>query len=225
MQVEKKIMFQFQITPESIIWAVCEIRKPVDDLLGLLQKKEFYLPCLSQITSEKRKKEWLTVRVLLKEILGEEKEILYTSSGKPYFSDNSYQISISHTKGFVAVALHPEMKIGIDIEQISPRIHKIRSRFMNEKEEANLNKEHEEIHLLLHWSAKESMFKILDEQDVDFKTCLHINSFNPVLNSLSCFSAYETKTEKQHVFSGHYLVNANYVLTIIIPVSVMNLPA
>jgi len=207
-------MRQLQTTPESIIWAVCEIHKPVDDLLGLLQRKELYLPYLSRIRSENRKKEWLTVRVLLKEMLGEEKEILYTATGKPYLSDHSYQISISHTKGFVAIALHPEMKTGIDIEHISSRVRKIRSRFMNEKEEANLDKEHEEIHLLLHWSAKESMFKILDEPDIDFKTSLHINPFNPVLNHLSCFSAYETKTGKNQIFSGFYLVNVNYVLTI-----------
>ena len=208
-------MFQLQTTPESIIWTVREIREPVDDLLSSLQKKELYLPYLSQITSENRKKEWLTIRVLLKEILGEEKEILYTSTGKPYLSDDSYQISISHTKGFVALALHPQMKIGIDIEHISPRIHKIRSRFMNEKEETNLDKEHEEIHLLLHWSAKESMFKILDEQNIDFKTDLHVNPFNLVLNELSPFSAHERKTEKQHIFSGYYLANVNYVLTVV----------
>ncbi|MDR0232414.1 MAG: 4'-phosphopantetheinyl transferase superfamily protein [Dysgonamonadaceae bacterium] len=208
-------MFRLQTTPESIIWAVREIRESVDDLLNLLQKKELYLPYLSQITSESRKKEWLTVRVLLREMLGEEKEILYTSSGKPYLSDNTYQISISHTKGFVAVSLHPEMKIGIDIEHISPRIHKIRSRFMNENEEMNLNKEHEETHLLLHWSAKESIFKMLGEQDVDFKTDLHINPFHPVLNDLSRFSAYETKTEQQHRFAGYYLANSLYVLTVV----------
>jgi len=206
-------MFQSQITAESIIWAVREIHEPVDELMAMLEKKDLYLPYLEKISSESRKREWLTVRVLLKEMLSEEKEILYTSTGKPYLSDNSYQISISHTKGFVAVALHPKMKVGIDIEHISQRIHKIRSRFMNAKEEANLDKAHEEIHLLLHWSAKESMFKLLEKQDVDFKTDLHINPFNPVLNNLSRFSAYETKTEKQQVFSGYYLANACYVLT------------
>jgi len=208
-------MFQFQTTQESIIWAVREICEPVEDLMAVLEKKDLYLPYLEQISSENRKKEWLTVRVLLKEVLGEEKEILYTSTGKPYLSDNAYQISISHTKGFVAVALHPEIKVGIDIEYISSRIHKIRSRFMNEKEEANLDKAHEEIHLLLHWSAKESMFKILEKEDVDFKACLHINPFNPVFNRLSSFSAYETKTEKQHQFRVYYLVKDNYVLTVV----------
>ena len=59
------------------------------------------------------------------------------------------------------------------------------------------------------------MFKILEEEDVDFKTCLQINPFNPVLNKLSPFSAYETKTEKQHEFRGYYLIKDNYVLTII----------
>ncbi len=203
------------IKSESIIWAVREIHESLGNLFELLQKKELYLPYLSQITSENRKREWLTVRVLLKEMLGEEKEILYTSTGKPYLSDNSYQISISHTKGLVAIALHSKMKVGIDIEHISPRIHKIRSRFMNEKENEQLNKEHEEIHLLLHWSAKESMFKILEEQDVDFKSCLHINPFNLMFNSLSRFSAYETKTDKQQKLGGNYLVKDNYVLTMV----------
>ena len=206
-------MFQSHTTVESIIWAVREIRESVDELMAMLEKKDLYFPHLKQISSESRKREWLTVRVLLKEMLDEEKKILYTSTGKPYLSDNSYQISISHTKGFVAVALHPEMKVGIDIEHISQRIQKIRSRFMNKKEEANLDKEHEEMHLLLHWSAKESIFKLLEEQDVDFETYLHINPFNPVLNNLSRFSAYETKTEKQQVFSGYYLANSCYVLT------------
>ncbi len=104
------------IKSESIIWAVREIHESLGNLFELLQKKELYLPYLSQITSENRKREWLTVRVLLKEMLGEEKEILYTSTGKPYLSDNSYQISISHTKGLVAIALHSKMKVGIDIE-------------------------------------------------------------------------------------------------------------
>ena len=208
-------MFQPQTTPESIVWAVREIREPVDQLMAMLEKKDLYLPYLKQISSESRKKEWLTVRILLKEMLGEEKKILYTPTGKPYLSDNSYQISISHTKGFVAVALHPKMKIGIDIEHISPRIHKIRSRFMSKKEESNLDKTHKEAHLLLHWSAKESMFKILEKEDVDFKTCLHVNPFNPVLNRLSSFFAYETKTSKQQQFRGYYLVRNNFVLTIV----------
>ncbi len=210
-------MHSYQTSIEQIIWSVREIHEPVEELLNMLEKKYLYLKHIEKTTSESRKKEWLTVRALLKEMLGDEKEILYTETGKPYLSDNSYQISISHTKGFVAIALHPKKSIGIDIEHISPRIQKIRSRFMNERENTNLDKTQEEIHLLLHWSAKESMFKILGEQDVDFQKCLHINPFNPVLNHLSSFSAYETKTEKSHSFCGYYLANSDYVLTIVYP--------
>ena len=208
-------MHQSQTTPESIIWSVREIRGTVEELLENLDNKKLYIPYLEKISSESRKKEWLSVRVLLKEMLREEKEILYTATGKPYLSDNSFQISISHTKGFVAVALHPQQSVGIDIEYISPRIHKIRSRFINDEEEANLDKENEEIHLLLHWSAKESLFKILGKQDVDFKTCLHVSPFKPIRNELSQFSAFETTTEQKVSFSGYYIANSQYVLTIL----------
>ena len=204
-----------QTTITSVTWAVREIRESVDELLDMLKKKDLYSPYLEKISSEHRKKEWLTVRVLLKNMLGEEKEILYTETGKPYLSDNSFQISISHTKGFVAVALHPKKSVGIDIEYISPRIYNIRSRFMNEKEESGLDKNQEQIHLLLHWSAKESVFKALEEQEVDFRESFHINPFSPVLNTITPFSAYETKTDKQHHFSGYYLANSHYVLTMV----------
>ena len=198
---------------KSVSWAVREIRESVDELLEKLEKKELYLPHLEKITSEHRKKEWLSVRILLKEILGEEKTISYTSSGKPYLSDNSYQISISHTKGYVAVILHPQLSVGIDIEYISPRVQKIRSRFMSDEEELHLDKTLEEVHLLLHWSAKESLFKILGEENVDFKTELHISPFKPVVNQLAEFSAYETKSKKRGQYDFQYLVTKEYVLT------------
>lgn len=200
-------------SPASSLWYVCNIHESIDELLHKLDKKELYIPHLKKISSENRQKEWLTVRTLLKDILKEEKEICYTESGKPYLSDNSYQISISHTKGFVAIALHPSFNVGIDIEHISPRVRKIRNRFINNIEESNIDKSQEDIHLLLHWSAKETLFKILGEEGVDFKDDLHISGFTPVFNQLSMFSARETKTNKQQLFDIHYLVTSDYVLT------------
>mgnify|MGYP000016543064 CR=1 FL=1 len=62
--------------------------------------------------------EWLAVRVLLYTLSGEEKEIAYHPSGKPYLADASASLSISHTKGYVAVVLGlPGREVGIDIEQ------------------------------------------------------------------------------------------------------------
>jgi phosphopantetheinyl transferase len=165
---------------------------------------------------EHRRCEWLSVRVLLKQLLGEEKEIRYDSSGKPYLADHFYYISISHTKGYIALILDRENEVAIDIEYISDRVNKIRARFMSEKEENNLSLQNPQIHLLLHWSAKESLFKILNENNVEFKTQLQIHPFEPKINEWDSFTASETRTGKQHVFTVKYFVHPDYVITCVI---------
>ena len=67
-----------------------------EQLLASLEHKDWYREKLA-VFSEKRKHEWLSVRVLLKALCGEEKEIAYYSSGRPYLKDGSRYISISHT--------------------------------------------------------------------------------------------------------------------------------
>ena len=196
-----------------MLWAVRPIDESSETLLNKLEKKAWYLPFLKQLATETRKQEWLSVRVLLKELLNEEKEIIYLSSGRPVLADGSYHLSVSHTKGFVAVALHPRQAVGVDIEYRSPRIKKIRSKFLNEAEERNLCLEQEEAHLLLHWSAKESLFKALGEENVDFREHLCVHSFLPVSDSLSSFTASETRTPFRHTLSVEYLVTEDYVLT------------
>ena len=83
-----------------------------------------------RFSAEKRKQEWLAVRVLLKELCGEEKGIAYLPSGKPYLEDGSAFVSFSHTSGYVAVALHPSAEVGVDIEQYGTRVQRVASRFI-----------------------------------------------------------------------------------------------
>ena len=199
---------------QSII-GIVPIGQDSESLLNQLAHKEWYLPFLEKM-SEHRRCEWLSVRILLKKLTGTEKEIRYHASGKPYLADQSYHIGISHTKGYVAVILSKEKEVAVDIEHISPRVEKIKERFISEEEERNLSKENELHHLLLHWSAKESLFKILDEENIEFKTQLHINPFEPEINTLAEFPACETRTAKQQKFVINYMITDNYVLTCIV---------
>jgi phosphopantetheinyl transferase len=191
---------------------IASISETPEELLAQLEHKDWYLPALEKM-SEYRQREWLSVRVLLKKTAGEEKQILYTEAGKPYLADKSYHISISHTKGYVAIALDDAHPVAIDIEHLSPRVEKIRTRFMSETEEKQLSKTHPVIHLLLHWSAKETLFKLIDENDIEFKSQLHIRPFEPVIGEWADFTAYETRTEKNQSFVIHYLVTEEYVVT------------
>ena len=45
---------------------------------------------LNRFVSERRKMEWLSVRVLLYSMLQEDKEIGYSPEGKPYLTDHSF---------------------------------------------------------------------------------------------------------------------------------------
>ena len=78
--------------------------------------------------------EWLSIRVILQILTNDNKTVKHTSQGQPYLSDNSYQISISHSRDYAVVLLHKHKKVGVDIENYSNRILKIEKRFISSDE-------------------------------------------------------------------------------------------
>jgi 4'-phosphopantetheinyl transferase EntD len=201
---------------ENSIIGLLAVEADSETFLDRLEQKELYRPFIDRM-SEHRKCEWLAVRFLIKEMLGEEKEIRYKKNGMPYLADCSFFISISHTKGFVAVILNREHEVAIDIEKISPRVLNVAQRFMNEDETTGAPSSDDIIYLLLHWSAKEAVFKRLhDEAGLDFRKDVKITPFRPVGGEWGIFEAAETKTAGQQVFTVHYLVTENIVLTAIV---------
>ena len=108
------------IDGEGLIGVRKIIGKP-EDLLNLLPEKqqieaEKYI---SKIRSERRIVEWLTTRVLLFELMGEDKIIGNRLDGKQFLMEDSRKISISHTKDYAAILLHKHYSVGIDVETIS----------------------------------------------------------------------------------------------------------
>ena len=199
---------------EQMCWGVWKVEESADQLLAMLSQKAWYTSALSQFKLEARKCEWLAVRVLLKHLLQEEKEICYAPSGAPKLMDGSMQISLSHTKGYVAVQVtRQQQQAGIDIEYIAPRIQKIQARIMSETELSHLSVQQPIVHALLHWSAKETLFKALLTPDVDFRAHLHIHPFEPM--AAGVFGADETRTALHHAFEIGYKVTDLYVLTYI----------
>lgn len=82
-------------------WAVWKMEESLDTLFSLLPDTR-RVSCeqeMQRFTSDRRKLEWLSVRVLLYSMLQEDKEIGYSSEGKPHLTDNSSFISISAYKG------------------------------------------------------------------------------------------------------------------------------
>lgn len=182
-----------------------------EELLALFHNLSLYQEGLSRFNSPKRRIEWLAVRALLKELIGEEKHISYQPSGKPRLTDGSAYISFSHTAGYVAVAIHPHTEVGIDIEQYGKRVQRVAHKFIRPDEQPTIKKNHDIYSLLLHWSAKETMFKLMDEEGVDFISHLQIMPF--MLEQKGTFEAREYRSQESRKFIIHYDTHTDYVLT------------
>ncbi|MCD7916791.1 MAG: 4'-phosphopantetheinyl transferase superfamily protein [Tannerellaceae bacterium] len=192
------------------VWGVWKLNETIEELCRMLRHKSWYEAFLAGTSPDKRKKEWLACRVLLRELVGEEWRVDYRSTGAPYLPESPLQVSFSHTKGYVAVIVG-KTPVAIDIEFQSQRILKIRSKFMHPDEEAALDSSHETEHLLLHWCAKETLFKLIGREEVDFRDHLHILPFP--YHPSGHFSARETRTPEQNKFRISYISTPDFVLT------------
>lgn len=127
--------------------------------------------------AERRRYEVLTERLLLHKLFCQDSEKVlsatkkhhccvvlgHNTNGSPRLS-NGYNISISHTKGCVAVIVSPCQRVSIDVEYISERVNRITSKFIRDDEEAPTL-----LHKLLHWCAKETIYKLYSADDLGLK--------------------------------------------------------
>jgi phosphopantetheinyl transferase len=167
---------------ELIIWRMDET---LEEMMELTE--HHYDHELAEISNPTRKKERITSRFLLETLVGRKVEIKYEESGKPICSGINF--SISHTKNYVAVIVGKEpvgensvsvegnlvsvgenfAQVGVDIEYKNDRIFRVTEKFMHPEELKILSEcTEKQKFALLCWCAKETAYKILDENGVDF---------------------------------------------------------
>ena len=101
---------------------------------------------------------------LVREKLGENVRVLHQADGSPILAGSNLNVSISHSHHFVALAVHPSLRIGIDIEE--PRMEQLRrviAKFLSEKEVPLWDDR-----LLAAWTCKEAVFKAAGVQGLGF---------------------------------------------------------
>lgn len=199
-----------QTVEREAILALWEITESVDDLLDLLDLDPFIIEQVFSFTSEKRQLEYLAVRAMLKTVLGEKKVIAYELNGKPYLCDHSYQISITHTGKYVAILLHPTCRLGVDVERMSDKLVRVQSKFLSEQERHSVDSVSPKIHLALLWSAKETLYKMMQQTEVDFIKHLAIKPFQPYQKGV--MEATECRTAAAETFELSYQIFPEFVL-------------
>ena len=159
-----------------------------------------------------RRIEWLAVRRLMHQ-LGIASPIAYLPSGKPYLKDDKRHITISHTRGYAAVAISETNPIGLDIEQRTDKVYRVQHKFLSPEEKSLLPSEKKNVEaLLIIWTAKEAMFKLVDKEGIDFAEHFHLDPFT-VAPAGEC-TARETFTPEHRTFSLRYWVLPEFVMSL-----------
>lgn len=196
-------------------WAVWKVEESIEQLIALSMYPDKMQQAISVMMLEKRRLEYLISRILLQKLTGMNVEVEYFPTGKPYPTGKDFHISLSHTDGYVAAMIHPDYSPGIDIEYISPRVLRIQNRFLSSYEKAAIPAKDQLLQTLILWSAKESVFKALGQEGVEFNSHLISEPFK--LSAAGTFFIRESRTADQIVFPVQYLVQDNFVLTTTVP--------
>lgn len=115
-----------------------------------------------------RRIEWLSIRALLLDI-GLRSDIFYDEHGKPHLKGDKQHLSISHSQKRIAVSIHQKQAHGIDLQHITPKIIRIKQKFLNENELSMLEEQNDPTILTVLWSMKEALFKSYGKKDIFLK--------------------------------------------------------
>ncbi len=185
-----------------------------NDLLNYFDNKDLYIKEIEGISTESKRKDFISVRYALKKCMNnEEQPIFYTPKGKPFLYKNKKKISISHTKNWVAVITHKNRKVGIDIEKPRKKtLKKVAKKFLSSAEfniYTELEKEQQFAFLRIIWSAKETLFKIIGDA-YNFSEQLHSQPFS-INKEKGELKLVHTDTNKEYLIQ--YILTENYTLT------------
>jgi 4'-phosphopantetheinyl transferase len=132
-------------------------------------------------------------------------KLRYTSENKPYLSDSSLHISISHSHNMLAIIATNAHSTGIDIELIRDKILRVRHKFLNHTEAEFAGSDLHRLTTI--WGAKEAMYKAYGLKGVDFREHLEVKSFTG--NELQGTLKKNGKTKEYHLAAenlGDYIM-------------------
>ena len=128
----------------------------------------------SRFQNDKRRREHLAWRRIVRNELGRGVTIDYNEVGVPIVDSPNTYISVAHGGESVAVAIADE-PVGVDIESLDRNYARIKSRFMTPAEESLSTMEEWPAVV---WTAKEAIYKLYGKREVDLTEDIHITAFD-----------------------------------------------
>ena len=172
------LIYQKEVGKSRIgVWKITE---SIEELFSRAHLSDKETENFFSFKSEGRKRQWLSYRVLIHELIKEKKEIVYNEHGKPFLelTHKKINVSITHSGDFSAVIINEGNHVGIDVEKPSQRLHNVSERFLSPEERGFIDTQNYLNHLAICWTIKEAVFKIHGNLLFDFREQILLEPFN-----------------------------------------------
>jgi len=195
-------------TEKKFDLALWEITEPISYF-------EPYFGSANNMANENKRRQWYASRLLVSELAGIPIEILKDKNGKPIAKHPELRLSITHTTSFAGVIMSKQHEVGIDIENLNPKVERIAHKFLREEEIAAIAAKEKIQKLILYWSAKESLYKLHGQKQLDFKGQLLIEPFQ-LCEKGDLKAVIKSKAIKEIPLVVHYEFFKDQVLTYVV---------
>jgi phosphopantetheine--protein transferase-like protein len=199
-----------ELENEAVI-GVWQITETEEELKELSSTPSDEMEEISFIRSESLRKQRLAVRALLNTLFDDKVYLSHHDNGKPYLENNPVNISITHTEKYVAVILHEEENVGIDIESLDRDFSAVEKKALSEDEIDDLEDDKRNEQLAIYWCAKEAVFKLLSRYNVDFAEQIEIERFRP-RGEGELEATFTSKKDEEEEFDLEYITFDRHVL-------------
>ena len=193
---------------EIAVWHVTETE---EELIKLSSVPTDEMEEISLFRSESQRRQKLAVRALLNEVFEEKMYLNHHDNGKPYLENCVTNISITHTEKYVAIIIHDEEELGIDIESLDRNFAAVEQKALSEDEIDDLDDEKKNEQLAIYWCAKEAIFKRMSQNRVNFAEQIEVEKFN-LKKEGELEATFIHKDEYEEEFELEYMMFDRHVL-------------
>ena len=193
---------------EIAVWQVTETE---EELMNLVSVPNDELEEISLFRSESQRRQKLAVRALINEMFEEKMYLNHHDNGKPYLENCVTNSSITHTEKYVAIIIHDEEEVGIDVESLDRDFSAVEKKALSEDEIDDLDDEKKNEQLAIYWCAKEAIYKRMSQNRVDFAEQIEVEKFN-LRKEGELEATFIHKDEYEEDFELEYLIFDRHVL-------------
>ena len=193
---------------EIAVWQVTETEEELKSITSVPTDE---MEEISLFRSESQRKQKLAVRALINEVFEDKMYLNHHDNGQPYLENCATNISITHTEKYVAIIIHDEEEVGIDVESLERDFSVVEQKALSEDEIDDLEKDKRNEQLAIYWCAKEALFKRMALNRVVYSEQIEVEKFN-VRKEGELEATFIHKDEHEEDFELEYMIFDRHVL-------------